>query len=366
MERSADQATLKKAYRKLAMKYHPDKNPDDKEAEQKFKELNEAYEVLSNDEKRNMYDRYGHDGVNPNMGGAGFSGFSGGFEDIINEFFGGAFSGFGGASSARANRPAKGKTIQMGIDLEFSEAAFGCEKQISFLRTEHCGDCSGVGAAKGSEVKTCATCSGTGRVRVSQRGFFGEQVVETRCNTCSGRGKTFDKACETCKGKAIIKKKRTIDVKIPAGVDDGQVMPLRGEGNLGANGGPRGDVHLVMRVKSHPVFEREGINIFCEIPVTIVQAALGDELVVPTLDGKVKYQMGEGTQTGTVFRLKGKGVPRLNSNSRGDQYVKIIVETPRNLTLEQKELLREFGKSMGEDVNVKQKGFFDKFKDMFD
>ncbi|MDO4772602.1 MAG: molecular chaperone DnaJ [Bacillota bacterium] len=366
VERSADQATLKKAYRKLAMKYHPDKNPDDKEAEQKFKELNEAYEVLSNDEKRNMYDRYGHDGVNPNMGGAGFSGFSGGFEDIINEFFGGAFSGFGGASSARASRPAKGKTIQMGIDLEFSEAAFGCEKQISFLRTEHCGECSGVGAAKGTEVKTCATCSGTGKVRTAQRGLFGQQIIETTCNTCSGRGKTFDKACETCKGKAIIKKKRTLDVKIPAGVDDGQVMPLRGEGNLGSNGGPRGDVHLLMRVKSHPVFEREGINIFCEIPVTIVQAALGDELVVPTLDGKVKYQMGEGTQTGTVFRLKGKGVPRLNSNSRGDQYVKIIVETPRNLSMEQKELLREFGKSMGEDVNVKQKGFFEKFKDMFD
>ncbi len=365
VERSADQATLKRAYRKLAMKYHPDKNPDDKEAEQKFKELNEAYEVLSDDEKRNMYDRYGHDGVNPNMGGAGFNGFSGGFEDIINEFFGGGFGGFG-SSQSRSSRPRKGKTIQMAVELEFNEACFGAEKQIDFLRTENCSDCSGSGAEKGTEIKSCSACNGTGKIRTTQRGIFGEQIIEHRCSVCSGKGKTFEKACNTCKGKGIVKKKRNIDIKIPAGVDDGQVMPLRGEGNLGTNGGPRGDVHLVMRVKSHKIFEREGNNIYCEMPVTFVQATLGDELIVPTLDGKVKYQMNEGTQTGTVFRLKGKGVPKLNSSFRGDQYVKIIVETPRNLNDEQKEMLREFGKTMGEDVHGKQKGFFDKIKDMFD
>ncbi len=365
VDKSASEAEMKKAYRKLAMQYHPDRNPDNKEAEHKFKEINEAYEVLSDQDKRAAYDRYGHAGVDPNgMGGAGFSGFDVDLEDIVNQFFGGGF-GFGGGS-ARSNRPARGQKIKFSIDLEFNEAAFGCDKQVSFHRTEHCEECSGVGAAKGTQVNTCSACSGTGRIQTTQRGIFGQQIVEHKCTVCSGKGKTFEKACNICKGKGIVKKKRTIDIKIPAGVDEGQVMPIRGEGNLGINGGPRGDVHILMRVKKHKVFEREGTSIYCEMPVTIVQATLGDELIVPTLDGKVKYQMAEGTQTGTVFRLKGKGVPRLNSNSRGDQFVKIVVETPQNLTEEQKDMLREFGKSMGEDVHVKQKGFFEKFKDMFE
>ncbi len=364
VERSADQAALKKAYRKLAMKYHPDKNPDDKEAEQKFKEINEAYEILSDEEKRSMYDRYGHDGVNPNMGGGGFSGF-GGFEDIISEFFGGGFGGFSSGSRG-GNRPRAGATIQTAVSIEFKDAAFGCTKELQFHRTEHCSDCAGSGAEKGTKVNTCSQCGGSGKIQTTQRTIFGQQLVEHRCSTCSGRGKTFEKACNTCRGKGIVKKKRTVEVKIPAGIDDGQVMPLRGEGNLGTNGGPRGDVHIVIRVKNHKIFERDGINIYCEMPVTIVQATLGDDLVVPTLDGKVKYTMTEGTQTGTVFRLRGKGVPRLNSSVRGDQFVKIVVETPQNLNEEQKKLLKEFGKSMGEDVHGRQKGFFDKIKDMFE
>ncbi len=367
VDKSADEQALKKAYRKLAMKYHPDKNPDDKEAERKFKEINEAYEVLSNPEKRSMYDKYGHAGVDPNMGAGGFGGgfTAGGFDDILNEFFGGGF-GFGGGGASSTNRAKKGKTIQISVSLEFNEAVFGTTKQISFFRTETCESCSGVGAAKGTQVNTCSTCNGTGKIQSVQRGIFGQQIVEHRCSSCSGKGKTFEKACDTCKGKGIVKKKRTIDIKIPAGIDDGQVMPVRGEGNLGTNGGPRGDVHVLVRVKNHKVFERDGVNIYCEMPVTIVQATLGDELVVPTLDGKVKYKMEEGTQTGTVFRLRGKGVPSVRTGSRGDQYVKIVVETPKNLTDEQKEKLRDFGKSMGEDVHAQQKTFFNKIKDMFD
>lgn len=364
VDKSADDSTLKRAYRKLAMKYHPDKNPDDKEAERKFKEINEAYEVLSDSEKRSMYDRFGHDGVNPNMGGAGFSGGFGGFEDIMNEFFGGGFSGFGGTASSR-NVPRKGPTIQIVVDLDFKEAVFGTTKEISYHRTENCSSCDGKGAAKGTKINTCSNCSGTGRVRMQQRTMFGNQIIESQCTVCGGKGETFEKACDICKGKGIVRKKRTLEINIPAGVDDGQVMPIHGEGNLGSNGGQRGDVHVIMRVSEHEIFVRDGFNIYCEMPITIVQAALGDEIIVPTLDGKVKYKINEGTQTGTVFRLKGKGVQRLGSSLRGDQYVKVTVETPKNLNKEQKDLLKKFAESMGDEVHEQQKGFFDKVKDMF-
>ncbi len=366
VDKSADESTLKRAYRKLAMKYHPDKNPDDKEAERKFKEINEAYEVLSDSEKRGMYDRFGHDGVNPNMGGAGgFTGGFGGFEDIMNEFFGGGFSGFGASSTRSRTRPRKGPTIQVAVDLSFKEAAFGTKREISYHRTERCSSCDGKGAAKGSKITTCSKCSGTGRIRTHQRTMFGDQVVESQCHACDGKGETFDKACDTCKGKGIVRKKRTLEINIPAGVDDGQVMPIKNEGNLGSNGGPRGDVHVIIRVSEHEIFVRDGFNIYCEMPITIVQATLGDEIIVPTLDGKVKYKITEGTQTGTVFRLKGKGVQKLGSSSRGDQYVKVTIETPKHLNDEQKNLLRKFAESMGDEVHEQQKGFFDKVKDMF-
>ncbi len=366
VDKSSDDATLKKAYRKLAMKYHPDRNPDDETAEQKFKEVNEAYEVLSNPEKRSKYDRFGHAGVDPNMGGGGFGGFNGmdiDLEDILGGFFGGGFGGF--SSGASRNQPRKGQPIQLAIDLEFTEAVFGCDKEVTYHRTESCSTCDGKGAAKGSDTKTCGKCSGNGRIRAVQRGIFGEQVVEMTCDACQGKGITFDKACDTCKGKAIVRKKKIININVPAGVDNGQVMNLGGEGNLGSNNGPRGDVHVKFRVKRHEIFERDGYDIHCDVPITFAQAALGDELIVPTVDGKVKYTIKEGTQTDTVFRLKDKGVPRLHSNLRGDQYIRVVVETPKNLTQEQKDILKKFAEAMGDEVHEQQKSFFDKVKDAF-
>ncbi len=365
VDKNSDDATLKKAYRKLAMKYHPDRNPDDETAEQKFKEVNEAYEVLSDAEKRSRYDRFGHDGVDPNMG-AGFGGFNGmdiDLDDILGGFFGGNFGGF--SSGTRRNAPRKGQTIQITVDLSFSEAIFGTKKEISFHRTENCEACSGKGAAKGSEIKTCSKCSGTGKIRGVQRGLFGDQVVQMTCSECHGKGSTFDKACDTCKGKGIVRKKKVMNITVPSGVDNGQAMNLGGEGNLGSNNGPRGDVHVQFRVKEHELFKRDGYNIYCDMPITFTQATLGDEVVVPTVDGKVKYSIKEGTQTDTVFRLKGKGVPMLHSNARGDQYVRVVVETPKNLNDEQKNLLRKFAESMGDEVHEQQKTFIDKVKDLF-
>ncbi|PID82747.1 MAG: molecular chaperone DnaJ [Clostridiales bacterium] len=364
VDKSADDATLKKAYRKLAMKYHPDKNPDDKEAENKFKEVNEAYEVLSDPDKRSKYDQFGHDGIDPNMGG-GFGGFNGmdiDLEDLISGMFGG---GFGSRSSRRSNSPRKGSPIEVEVNLEFLDAVFGVKKEISFYRTDNCVTCNGSGAAKNSKINTCSKCSGSGTIRAIQRGFFGEQVVQMTCDSCSGKGKKIEVPCTTCKGKAIVKKKTNLNVSIPAGINHGQAISVGGQGNLGINGGLRGDIHVVCSVKRHNIFERSGNDIYCEVPITFAQAALGDELVVPTVDGKVKYKIKEGTQTNTTFRLKDKGVPIIGSNSRGDQFIKVIVETPVNLSNEQKEILKNFSNTMGDDVHEQQKGFFDKVKDLF-
>lgn len=362
VDKSADEAALKKAYRKLAMKYHPDRNPDNAEAEAKFKEANEAYEVLSDPQKRQKYDQFGHAGVDPSFGGgaAGYGDF-GGFEDIFSEIFGGG--GFGG--STNSNRPRKGQNTKVQLVLKFEEAVFGTEKEIEFLRTEDCKTCGGSGAKPGTKTHTCSKCHGEGTLKFRQRSLFGEQIVTQTCDQCKGSGKTHEENCETCKGHGIVKKKRKMKVKVPEGVDDGQVITLTGEGNLGTKGGPRGDVYVVIRVRPHELFTREGNDIICEMPITFVQAALGDELIVPTLEGKVKYSIKEGTQTGTVFRLKGKGVPVLNGYGRGDQYVKVNIETPKNLTAEQKKLLKEFADAMGEDAHGRQKTFFDKVKDIF-
>lgn len=367
VDRSADEATLKKAYRKLAMKYHPDRNPDNPDAEAQFKTVNEAYEVLSDTKKRQMYDQFGHAGVDPNFGAGGgggshggFGGF-GGFDDILNEFFGGG-GGFGGS---QRRGPSKGQTIKTGLDLTFEEAVFGIEKEVEFLRTETCHTCDGVGAEPGTKTHTCSKCHGEGTLKFRQRTLFGDQITTRTCDQCSGKGTTFEKECHTCKGHGIIKKRKKMKVNVPAGVDEGQVLTLQGEGNLGSLGGPRGDVYLVMRVGSHELFRRDGNDIICEMPITFVQAALGDELTVPTLDGKVKYKIQEGTQSGTVFRLKGKGVPVLNGFGRGDQYVKVTVETPKNLNDQQKDLLKQFASSMGDEVYEQRKSFFDKVKDVF-
>ncbi len=384
--KNADDAELKKAYRKLAMKYHPDRNPDDKEAENKFKELNEAYEVLSDKEKRNMYDQFGHAGVDQNgHGGFGGAGF-GGFEDIINEVFGGGFGR--GFSSSRRNAPRKGSSIRADVTLSFEEAAFGKKEKIEFYRTEECHTCHGDGAKPGSKKTKCSNCSGTGEVRVSQQSFLGSTVSIQTCSVCRGSGEMIEDPCTTCKGKGRVKKKKTIDVDLPAGVFEGAQMSLRGEGNLGSKGGPRGDVVVVIHVLPHKQFKRDGDDIFLQIQITFAQAVLGDEIDVPTLDGKVQFQIPAGTPSGKQFRLRGKGVHVLNGYGRGDQYVRVVVQIPKKLNKKQKEALKAFAKEMGELPNSKanksniesdsyendkqtdkseadDKGFFDKMKDAF-
>lgn len=365
VDKNADDAVLKKAYRKLAMQYHPDRNPDNEEAEKKFKELNEAYEVLSDKEKRNMYDQFGHAGVNGNGQGGfsgGYSGF-GGFEDIfgdIFDMFGGGFS-----SGRRGNRPQKGSDIKVQLDLSFNEAAFGVDKDIEVSRHEECKKCNGTGAKPGTSKKTCHKCGGTGEVRYTQRTPLGSFVNVKTCDNCNGEGSIIDSPCEECNGRGKIRKKKKISVKIPAGVDSSSVITLRGEGEPGVKGGPPGDLYIVIRMLPHKIFKRDGYDIICEIPITFVQAVLGDEIIVPTLDGKVKYKIPEGTQGGTVFRLKGKGTHILNGNGRGDQYVKVIVDIPRKLNDEQKDILRKFAEISGEDVHEQRKSFFDKVKDAF-
>ncbi len=364
VSRDADEAAIKKAYRKLAMKYHPDRNPDDKEAEQMFKEANEAYEVLSNAEKRNLYDQFGHAGVNQNMGGGGAGGFGGGFggfEDIINEMFGGGFGGF--SSGRRRNGPVKGRDINVEVTLTFEEAAFGASQTIEYYRTEECETCGGSGAEPGSKVETCSTCNGTGEVRYAQRSLFGETISVRPCETCGGKGEVFENACHTCKGKGRVKKKRQLDIKIPAGIFSGAQMAIRGEGDLGQKGGPRGDVNVLIRVARHEIFKRDGDDVFCEIPISFTQATLGAEIVVPTLDGKIKFKIPEGTESGKQFRLKGKGIQVLNGYGRGDQYVRVYVEIPQNLTRAQKDALKAYAKAMGEEIN--EKNILDKVKDKF-
>lgn len=343
------------------MKHHPDKNPDNKESEAKFKEANEAYEILSDKEKRGYYDQFGHAGVNQNAGAGGFQGgFQGGFggfEDIISEMF-------GGGSSRRRSGPAKGADLRVDITLSFKEAAFGLKKNIEFYRTEDCPTCHGTGAEPGSNVNTCQKCHGSGEVRYSQRTLFGDSITVRECDVCGGTGDVPEKVCHTCKGKKKVKKKKKIDITIPAGVDNGSVLTLRGEGDLGAKGGMRGDVHIVIRVKSHSLFKRDGNDIYQELHISFTHATLGGEVKVPTLDGKVKYQIEPGTQSGTVFRLKSKGVSVIDSYSKGDMYVKIIVDVPGKLTEKQKEALKDFAREMGEEVPEKSKKLFDKVKDV--
>jgi len=363
IDKSADEKDIKKAYRKMAMKYHPDRNQGDSEAEEKFKEINEAYEILSDSQKRSRYDQFGHEGVNGS--GQGFGGFSGaggaGFDDI----FGDIFDMFGGGGTRRRSRAAKGRDIQVETVVEFKEAAFGIEKEIEIIRNETCKTCNGTGAKPGTKVNTCSNCGGTGEVRYTQRTPFGQFVNAKTCPTCGGEGKTFEEACHDCGGSGLKREKRNIKIKIPAGVDNGSVMTLRGEGEPGIKGGPKGDVYVVIRVREHETFKRDGFDILSEAHINIAQAALGDEIIVQTLDGKVKYEVAEGTQSGTVFRLKSKGVPVLNGYGRGDHYVKVVVETPRDLDERQQELLREFSKTLGTDLSGKRKGIFSKVKDAF-
>lgn len=367
VSKDATEQDIKKSYRKMAMKYHPDRNPDDKEAEEKFKEVNEAYEILSSPEKKQKYDQFGHAGVNGNGAGGfgGFEGFGGGggFEDMfgdIFDIFGGGFS-----SSGRRSGPQKGADLQYEVTITFEEAAFGTEKEVQFYRDDSCSTCSGTGAKPGTSTTQCNKCNGTGEVRVIQRTPLGQMVQVRTCDQCNGEGKIIETPCDTCKGKGINRKLRKLKVKIPAGVDTGSVISLRGEGQPGIKGGPKGDLYVVINVLPHKIFKREGYDIICEMPITFVQAALGDELEVPTLEGKVKYKMAEGTQSGTVFRLRSKGIVNPKGYGKGDQYVKVIIEVPTKLSESQKDILKKFASESGEEIHQQRKSFFDKVKDVF-
>jgi len=371
VEKGASAEDIKKAYRKNAMKYHPDRNPGNKEAEEKFKEIGEAYEVLSDEEKRSRYDQFGFAGVDPNYGaGAGAGGFGGGFGgfgdfgdlgDIFGSFFGG-----GGSRSSSRNAPRRGENVAVRLDLTFEEAAFGCEKEVSAQRIENCTSCAGTGSADGV-IETCSQCHGSGQVRTVQN-FMGMQMQSTTtCPACSGRGKIVKTPCNTCRGKGKVRRTQKIKVKVPCGIDEGQRVRVPNEGCVGSNGGPNGDLMVEIFIKRHPIFERSGMDVYCEVPITFTQAALGASIEVPTLDGKTSMEIPEGTQTGRRFTLGGKGIPQVNNmKRRGNQYVSVVVETPTKLTKEQKELLRQLDATLDGKSSPKRKKFFETLKDFFD
>ena len=360
VSKGASDDEIKKAYRKLAKQYHPDLNPGDATAEAKFKEANEAYEVLSDSDKKARYDQYGHAGVDPNFGAGGFGGGFGGF------------GGFGGGSRQNPNAPRKGSTIQTSVTISFEEAAKGCKKKVNITKVEKCDECGGNGCAKGSSPVTCQTCGGRGQVNVQQRTPFGVMSTTKQCSACGGKGKTIPNPCTKCKGVGAVAKPQTVEVDIPAGIDDRQALNVRGGGNPGANGGPTGDLRVNVNVRPHPFFERDGFDVWCEVTVTYAQAALGDTLYIPTLDGKVKYELPSGTQPGEVFRFRGRGIQQLQGRGKGDQYVKIVVDVPKNLNQKQKDLLRQFDSTLtnkpknniddGTTVGEEKRSFFDRFK----
>ena len=362
VEKSATGDDIKKAFRKLSKKYHPDLHPGDKAAEEKFKEINEAYQVLSDDEKRQRYDRFGHAGVDGNAGtGYGAGGFN---MDDLGDIFGGFgdIFGFGGGGRQRRNGPRRGSDLSQYINLSFEEAAFGCKKKINITKSETCTDCGGSGAKKGTQPVTCTQCNGTGQIQQRRQTLFGFSSVISECPSCRGKGKIIKDPCPSCRGAGNVRKNKTVEVDIPAGIDNDQVMRISGAGNVGSNGGPSGDLQLYIQVKPHEIYRRDGFDVNVTFPISFVQAALGATLKVPTLHGVVEYDIPEGTQTGTRFKLKGKGIPILHGRGNGDEYVTVTVEVPKNLSQKQKELLREFD----EDKNyVKKNSFADKMKNLF-
>ncbi|WP_139994325.1 MULTISPECIES: molecular chaperone DnaJ [Paenibacillus] len=359
--KDASAEEIKKSYRKLAREFHPDVNKA-ADAETKFKEVKEAYDVLSDDGKRSTYDRFGHVDPNQGMGGGGGADFGGGFGDIFDMFFG------GGGGRRDPNAPQRGNDLQYTMTVEFKEAVFGKETEITIPRTETCDTCHGDGAKPGTKPESCSVCKGSGQQEVVQNTPFGRMVNRRACTNCSGTGRVIKDKCSTCHGAGKVKRQRKINIRIPAGVDDGAQIRMTGEGEGGLRGGPAGDLYIVIRVKSHEFFEREGDDIYCEVPLTFVQAALGDEIEIPTLTEKVKLKVPAGTQTGTYFRLKGKGVPKLRGYGQGDQHVKVTIVTPTSLTDDQKDLLRQFGGLTGDSVSNDQEhheSIFDKMKKAF-
>jgi molecular chaperone DnaJ len=374
LKKGASEDEIKKAFRKSALKYHPDRNPGDKEAEEKFKEVNEAYSILSDPDKKNKYDRFGFAGVDPNAGfggggAGGFGGFggAGGFDDIFNMFgdmFGGGFGG-GGGGARRRNGPMKGRDLQQNITIDFKEAAFGTKKTLTVTKYVQCPKCKGEGTAPGTQKKTCPKCGGSGQVHTVQQTPFGQFQSSGPCPDCGGKGTIIDTPCPECHGTGKVKKTIKINVDIPAGVDTDSVIPIRGQGEPGENGGPNGDFYVVITVRPHELFKRDRDNLYIDIPIAFNQAALGDEITVPTLDGKVSYKVPAGTQPGTVFRLKGKGVRNVRNGRMGDLYVKVNLEVPTKLNGEQKKAVRAMGEKLGQDCYQKKSGFAQKMKEFF-
>ena len=379
INRNASADEIKSAFRKLSKKYHPDLNPDDPTAEEKFKEINEAYQVLSDAEKKQRYDQFGHAGVDPNYGaGAGYGGFNAsGFQDldlggIFEQFFGAnAFSGFtdftGSSRRRDPNAPRKGSDVYINQVLTFMEAAKGCTKTVSVKASETCSECKGSGAADGTSPKTCFRCHGTGQVTMERRGMMGSVMRQTAvCPECRGTGKTIEKPCRKCAGTGQVSSTKKVKVDIPAGIDSEDTIPLRGYGNAGVNGGPNGDAYLTIRVQDDPMFVREGYNVLVELPISFADAVLGADVIVPTIDGKIKFNIPEGTQNDAVFRLREKGIPNPRRGGRGDQFVNVKIEIPRKLSREQKNILRQFEESLNVDKNYeKKKSFADRIKKVF-
>ena len=353
VSKTATDAEIKKAYRKLAMKYHPDYNPGDKEAEEKFKEINEANEVLSDAKKRQLYDQYGFAGVDPNYAAQNGGGPGG-------------FGGFGGSSrQANPNAPRKGQDIRVRITLSFDEAVHGCKKNITITRQQECSECHGSGCAAGTSPETCPDCGGRGYVIRQQRTPFGVMQTQQPCSRCGGKGKLVKNPCKVCHGSGKTATKKTLEVSIPMGIDDDQSFALRGMGDAGTNGGPAGDVIVMVTVRPDPLFQRDGYDVWVTVPITYSQAVLGDNVTVPSIDGKVEYTVPEGTQSGTTFRLRGKGIQYLNGRGRGDMYVKCEVEIPKKLNKVQRDALKKFEGTLKDDNYEQRKGFFKKLKDMF-
>ena len=368
VNKNSSEDEIKKAYRRLAKKYHPDLNPGDKESEQKFKEVNEAYDVLSDQSKRSKYDQFGHAGTDPNYGAGGYSYYSEspfGSDIDLGDIFGSFFGGFGGART-RPNSRVRGSDIEMTVNISFLEAAKGCTRKIAYERIESCDKCSGTGAKPGTSPKTCAACGGKGQIVMNQRTPFGIMQTSRTCERCGGTGKTIEIPCGRCGGQGRVRAKTEIEVNIPAGVSSKQILNVAGKGNAGKNGAEPGDLHLYINVAPHSIFKRRDYDVWCDIPITFSQAALGADIIVPTIEGKVECHVREGTQNGDVFKLKGKGIPKLHGRGNGDQFVKVHIEVPKNLTSVQQKALKEFENTLTEKNYQKRKSFFDRIKELFE